>query len=276
MNESIQKTEGRTLPTILELRDDQSLALREQDNALNVLLNEPPSDTWIAEHPYAKGVRFIPIARLEWLMTRVFIKWHIEVREVSLIANSIGVTVRVHYLNPTNGEWQWMDGVGAVAMQVDKEAGATDFSRIKSNAVQIGLPAAKSYAFKDAVETIGKLFGKDLNRRDLIDYRPMLTQFPEDEPALPFPRTAVMENGSGLESTEGIVVDIQTEMKHAKKKTDPDYPLYKVILDNGSSLTTFDEATYLKALNFKDLGENALIEFQQEKYGRRILSISEA
>lgn len=274
MSTELTKTQ---LPTILELRDDQTLALREQDNALNVLLNEPPPDAWIAEHPYAKGVRFIPIARLEWLMTRIFVKWYVEVRQINLIANSIGVTVRIHYLNPTDSTWQWMDGVGAVAMQVDKEAGATDFSQIKSNAVQIGLPAAKSYAFKDAVETIGKLFGKDLNRRDLIDYRSMLNQFPEDEERpLPYPRIPVMENASQLESTEAVIVGVDSESKKSRKKGQPDYNLHTITLDNGATLVTFDDSLAEAARNLHDTGDAALIEYQQEARGRRILSITTA
>lgn len=34
----------------------------------------------------------------------------------------------------------------------------------------IGTPAAESYAIKDAAEKIGKLFGKDMNRADQINY----------------------------------------------------------------------------------------------------------
>lgn len=93
------------------------------------------------------------------------------------------------------------------------------------------------------------------------------------EPALPYPRTAVMENASALESTEATIVDI-SEKEMPGKKGKPDYKLYTVVLDNGASLTTFNDQVAKIAYDFKDLGETALIEFQQEKYGRRILSIT--
>jgi hypothetical protein len=32
------------------------------------------------------------------------------------------------------------------------------------------VPAAESYAVKDAAEKIGRIFGKDLNRKDLLTY----------------------------------------------------------------------------------------------------------
>lgn len=38
----------------------------------------------------------------------------------------------------------------------------------------MAVPAAKSYAIKDAAEMFGKIFGKDLNRKDEISYMEML------------------------------------------------------------------------------------------------------
>jgi len=35
-----------------------------------------------------------------------------------------------------------------------------------------GLPAAESFAIKDAAEKIGRLFGKDLNRKDVAGFTP--------------------------------------------------------------------------------------------------------
>ena len=35
-------------------------------------------------------------------------------------------------------------------------------------------PAAESYAIKDAAEKLGKIFGKDLNRKDVIGYESLL------------------------------------------------------------------------------------------------------
>jgi hypothetical protein len=35
-------------------------------------------------------------------------------------------------------------------------------------------PAAESYALKDAAEKLGRIFGKDINRKDTIDITPSL------------------------------------------------------------------------------------------------------
>ncbi len=70
-------------------------------------------------------------------------------------------------------EWDWQDGVGAAPIQTAKGAAATDFSQVNTAAVQMAAPAAESYAFKDAAEKFGKIFGKDLNRKDEMNYLPM-------------------------------------------------------------------------------------------------------
>ena len=62
-------------------------------------------------------------------------------------------------------------------MQTDKDAGAVDFNKIKSSAVQTAAPAAESFAIKDAAEKLGRLFGKDLNRKDIIDYNLLENRF---------------------------------------------------------------------------------------------------
>lgn len=164
------------LPNIDELRSDMGLSLKQND--LMVLLNQNPPESWVKNHHIAKTKdakgkdvpsRYLPIERVEWLMSRIFIQWRTEIKSTQLIGNSVVVTVRVHYLDPVTGEWSWTDGVGACALQTDKGAGATDFNSLKSASVQMAAPSAKSYAFKDACEGLGKIFGSNLNRRD-IDY----------------------------------------------------------------------------------------------------------
>jgi hypothetical protein len=172
----------RNLPVIQELYDEKDVELLKRENDLNVLLNQTPKPEWIKDHPMASGVKYIPIGRIEWLLTRIFIKWHVEVKDLKLIGNSVVVTVRLHYLSPIDGEWDWQDGIGANPLQTDKGAGAIDFDKLKNDAVMKAAPAAESYAVKDAAEKLGKLFGKDLNRKDEIGYDVLLNTFAGDKP----------------------------------------------------------------------------------------------
>jgi len=156
------------LPTIQELRTD--LAIKADQNDLNVILNTEPLKEWVKQHPFAKNVKYLPIERIEYLLTRIFLKWFVEIRSTQIAANSIVVTVRLFYQDVLTKEMLWQDGIGAAPLQTDKGAGAVDFNAIKSDAVMKAAPAAESYAIKDAAEKIGKIFGKDLNRADKIMY----------------------------------------------------------------------------------------------------------
>lgn len=183
----------RKLPSISELYTTD-LELLDKQNDLNLLLNQEPKKEWMKDHPIAKvefkdasgnkvkvPVKYLPIERIEWLLTNIFISWKFEILREGLIANSAYVTGRLHYRNPITGEWDWMDGTGAQPLQTESGAGATEFDKIKSSAVQISLPAAESYAVKDAAEKLGKLFGKDMNRADKIAYDTLYGKF--DAPA---------------------------------------------------------------------------------------------
>lgn len=175
--------EKRNLPAIQDLYKGD-LGLKEDQNNINVLLNQPPAPGWIKDHPFAKGVKYIPIERIEYLLTRLFLQWRVEIKVTQIIANSCVVTVRLHYQNIIDDQWSWQDGIGAVPIQTDKGSGAMDWNATKSDAVMKAAPAAESYAIKDAAEKIGKIFGKDLNRNDEIGYDVLLGKVADKEEKL--------------------------------------------------------------------------------------------
>ena len=171
----------RQLPKYEELVNGD-IELKYDQNELNKLLNCPPSKNWTKDHPIAKKeivkngvktkvpIQYLPIERVEALLTVLFIRWHVEIRQVQVIANSVVVTVRLFYQDVLSDAELWQDGVGAAPIQTDQGAGAMDWNATKTDAVMKAVPAAESYAVKDAAEKIGKIFGKDLNRADQILY----------------------------------------------------------------------------------------------------------
>lgn len=160
--------EKRSLPKIDELYMDVELSGRHND--LNRLLNQPPKPEWIRVNKFANNSNYIPVGTIEYLLTSIFIKWRVEVKAIQVIANSVVATVRLYVLDPITGEWDWQDGVGASPIQTAKGTAATDFTQVNTAAVQMAAPAAETYAFKDAAEKFGKIFGKDINRKDEMNY----------------------------------------------------------------------------------------------------------
>ncbi len=175
-NQQVQKTVANKLPSIDDLYKNDSLPVLQKDAIFQALVNQDPKPEWIKLHPMTKEP-YIPIERIEWLLINIIVRYKVEVLDVKQIANSVLVTVRLHYFDHINQEWTFHDGVGGAPLQTDKGAGAIDWNLIKANAVQIGAPSAKSYAVKDAAEQIGKIFGKDLNRKEVISYEPMKDRF---------------------------------------------------------------------------------------------------
>lgn len=169
------------IPTMADLVAEGEAELKQ--NALMVILNQPPPKQWISQHPIVKvkdqngktvPMPYIPIERVEYLLSRIFTKWWVEVKNVYCVANSTVVTVRLYVKNPITGETEWNDGVGASPIQVNAGAKAADWGEVKSSGVQISVPAAETYAIKDAAEKFGKIFGKDLTRKEVINYDELL------------------------------------------------------------------------------------------------------
>ena len=221
MSEVPAKITKYQVPDILELYSEDGLTARETANKLNVLLNQSPKPEWIKKHPFVKdsagnALPYLPIERVEWLLTRIFISWRVEIKAIQLVANSVVALVRLHYWNVDTNEWSWQDGVGAAPLQTDKDAGAIEFNKIKSGAVMMAAPSAESYAVKDAADKIGRIFGKDVSRKEQISYESNLAKFDSPERDL---KTATKKIIDGLDSYAGDDRDTLKEMCVAKQKS---------------------------------------------------------
>lgn len=190
MNEEITKYNAGVpakLPSFTDLLKEREFEVEQ--NTLTVLLNQPPHKSWLKEHPQVKVKKqgkdgdtnyapllYIPISRVHYLLKRIYRNYWVEILNIKLIANSPTVTVRLFVENPITFKIEHQDGVGSAPLQTDKDAGAIDFMKMKSGAVQMAAPAAESYAIKDAAEKFGKIFGRDLNIPEDIDYLQLLKE----------------------------------------------------------------------------------------------------
>lgn len=135
---------------------------------LNLLLNTEPKALWVKEHPYIKNYRYLPIDKVEFLLRKIFKRYRIEITGQGTSFNGVYVTVRVHYLNPVIGDWDYHDGIGACQLQTAKGTSPADLANINNGALAMAFPIAKTVAIKDACDHFGKLFGSDLNRKDTL------------------------------------------------------------------------------------------------------------
>jgi len=161
------------LPKINDLYNDK-ISIQKSD-AFVTLMNQPPLDKWVKEHPYIKNYKYLPIERVEFLLKTIFKRYKIEIIREGQSFNGVFVVVRVHYFDPLISEWSFHDGIGACQLQTAKGTSVTDMININNGALQMAFPIAKTIAIKDACDHFGKLFGSDLNRKDNISYSLDLT-----------------------------------------------------------------------------------------------------
>lgn len=161
------------LPKIQELYNDKVTTAKADQ--FMALMNHPPKPEWVRVHPYIKGYKYLPIERVEFLLKTIFKRYRIEITGQGQSFNGVWVTVRVHYINPVTGDWDFNDGIGAAQIQTKKGESPADLSQITNNAIGIAFPIAKTEAIKNACKSFGKLFGSDLSRTEDIHYQPDVT-----------------------------------------------------------------------------------------------------
>lgn len=214
------------LPTLADLHHDVQSAFK--NDQLNTLLNQPPHQSWIKKHPMTKG-EYLPIDKVEFMLTRIFQHWRIEILRFDALFQSVVVHVRLHYKNPVTGEWQYHDGVGACPVQTDAGQSAANLGAIKNAAVQMALPAAESYAIKDAAEKLGMLFGKDLNRKDTILFSGAYGEAPQQPQAATPPPAPVWDANNGVWITTEVKPYTQADIHKANSA-------YVAPVQNGNTL----------------------------------------
>jgi hypothetical protein len=132
---------------------------------LDEILNSEPKKEWLREHPQVRGFMYLPIEKVEFLLTRLFKDVKVEIRSVISSDNRAVVTVRIHFTK--GGKETFLDGVGAAQIN-------------KIQSAEMAFPLAKSLAFKDSVKFLGKIFGKDLNRVEVSTVTKQ-SQFTEEQ-----------------------------------------------------------------------------------------------
>lgn len=167
---------SKNLPKIQELYSDKLTT--QKNDAFVALMNQQPKDNWVKLHPFIKGYKYLPIERVEYLLKTIFKRYRIEITGQGQSFNGVWVTVRVHYLHPLTGDWDFHDGIGASQLQTAKGTSPADLANINNGALSMAFPMAKTIAIKDACDHFGNLFGADLNRKDVITYDIDLTLQP--------------------------------------------------------------------------------------------------
>jgi hypothetical protein len=176
----------------------------------------PPHNSWIKKNRFANNAEYLPVDKIEYLLDCLFGQWKVEVLSATDNGTNCTVTIRLHFEKP-DGQWSFHDGVASEPFKRDSISPAEkatfdqllllvestpDLSKraqvlqtyydlkrsrpIKDDAVKGAYQIAKSYAIRDAADHLGKLFGRDLNRKDTVEFAPQ--QQPQASAQQPAPQ----------------------------------------------------------------------------------------
>lgn len=141
-------------------------------------MNTPPEKTAKQQDykniPDKSDFDTIPIGILENSLDEVYMGlWKTHTPTYQVVANEIIGTLTLEVFDPTARTWISRVGAGAVTIRQKKDASITDIGSKIKTALQMDFPKLYSMCLKNAAKTLGKRFGRDLNRKFEDIYEPV-------------------------------------------------------------------------------------------------------
>lgn len=148
-------------------------------------LNKEPNPSEIAKTPDGKASD-LPISYVEMTLDELFFGlWSTRNFTTKLISNEVVGELELEVIHPVTQKPIVRTGSAAIQIMVDKvpdgmsgqvrNQWALDPANKKPNALDMAYPKLKAECTKNAAKTLGKIFGRDLNRREKVDsYKPVI------------------------------------------------------------------------------------------------------
>jgi hypothetical protein len=137
------------------------------------VIERQPAKSEIKTNKFADGAKYIPIGTIENKLDKIYYGlWQTSRQRLELIGNSLVCTIRLRVYHPVFKIWITREGTGAVPVQLNKGERVMNFETIKKDAIKKGAPAAKAQSIRNAAQSLGEQFGRNLNRDDVatIEY----------------------------------------------------------------------------------------------------------
>ena len=129
----------------------------------------------------------LTISHVEMTLDEYFFGlWSTENFKWSVIQNEVVGSLDLIVVHPMNGMFIRRTGAASIIIQVDKvpeeikgnsqlrNEWALNASNKKQNALDMGFPKLKAECLKNAAQSLGKIFGRDLNRKQKDTFNPLL------------------------------------------------------------------------------------------------------
>lgn len=190
-------------------------------------LNNEPDPREFDKTPDGRA-NYLPISFVEMTLDELFLgQWSTENFKWSAITNEVQGSLELIVIHPVTGMQIRRTGAGSIVITVDsitteekdkmskqeRNLFALDPGNKKPNALDLGFPKLKAECIKNAAQSLGKIFGRDINRKKKDVFKPALKPL-SDEGLL----SAIKRIEAGqietipLAEANFILTDVQKEM----------------------------------------------------------------
>lgn len=139
-----------------------------------IVLSSNPDQKWMKSRALGGGktAEYEPIQIKEALADRIFRSWEVSEEKYMNVLNEIVCTVKISALPDYPGaDYMAFTGSASKPVQCDKGAVPHEFPKgKKANALEYCLPAVRSEAIGNALETLGNIFGRNVARNVQNDF----------------------------------------------------------------------------------------------------------
>jgi hypothetical protein len=161
--------------------NDQRLLLQN----FQARLNAAPNPKEVKENKASGMAKYLPISFIEMTLDEYFFGlWETKDFKWQVCGNEIVGSITLRYKHPVTGDWLERTGAAATMIRLRKDSNVTDISAKIFNALEMDFPHLKADCLVNACRSIGKLFGRDLNRAFEDQYRPLVRQQAEQDGAV--------------------------------------------------------------------------------------------
>lgn len=186
--------ENQSLPVMITdneiaefAKDNKEFVLRLQN--FQKLVNKDVEVEKLEKHPFVNAM-YLPISFMEMTLDEIFFGlWETKDFKWLQVSNEITATLELRVFHPLAKSWITRTGVGAIQIMTDAipepekkkmskqqiNAWALNTDNKKAGALTNGIFAAlKADCFKNACISLGKYFGRDVNRKLTDNFNPLV------------------------------------------------------------------------------------------------------
>ncbi|MDR1346824.1 MAG: hypothetical protein LBJ63_00100 [Prevotellaceae bacterium] len=150
------------------------------------MLSAEPDKTNVKINENANNAKYLPVSFVENQLDELFFgAWELRDFKYQVVANELAGSIQLRFFHPVFQTWIERTGCAAVQIQMKslKNGGDGNIANVQNkitNTLTKDFPHLKAECVKNAARSIGKIFGRDLNRKFEDTYNPLSVQI-EDQ-----------------------------------------------------------------------------------------------